>query len=38
MKVRFFFQPFQIGEGPHRCGDHLLQLPGREDNGDYTER
>jgi HKD family nuclease len=38
LDVRFFFQPFQIGDGPHRCGDHLLQLLNRGDNAEFEER
>jgi len=38
MEVQFYLQPFQIGGGPHRCGNHLLQLLDREDNGEFNER
>ena len=38
METRFFLQPFQVGEGPYRCGDHLLQLLDRDDNAEFTER
>ncbi|MBQ40123.1 MAG: hypothetical protein CMA69_01230, partial [Euryarchaeota archaeon] len=38
MEVQFYLQPFQIGDGPHRCGDHLLDLLNRQDNAEFTER
>jgi hypothetical protein len=38
METSFFLQPFQVGEGPFRCGDHLLELLNRLDNAEFTER